>query len=350
VKRRRSVTHIAVRKYAYGRYVDDRLLYIERSAAGDAGSGVDEKLYVHTDRRFSVTALTNATGGVAERYSYTPYGEIAVFDGAGVVRGGSLYGLSVAYTGRKLDRESALYFFRARYHDPRLGRFTTRDPLFYPDGPNAYAGWIFSGTEATETDRSKNWITVRRVGKSSLSPDCPNPVAFVNFQFVLSPPKKWPCRGGLGVFIQKVDVECTQCSCGFAESSCKTESSSYWEMFADISKSDESWHTKDTVKFDSYGPRGTYRQTGEVRFICIAPEGQAPGDGEMSEDEYRDMKGRPKGEVPNTCKTSTIALPYVTSEPTYWSRNTIVTPGKRDFFMNWDCCCKNPTAAAKAKP
>jgi RHS repeat-associated protein len=142
VKRRRSVTHLPVRKYAYGRYIDDLLLYVERSAAGDAGSGVDEKLYVHTDRRFSVTALTNATGGVAERYSYTPYGEIAVFDGAGVVRGGSLYGLSVAYTGRKLDRESGLYFFRARYHDPRLGRFTTRDPLFYPDGPNAYAAWF----------------------------------------------------------------------------------------------------------------------------------------------------------------------------------------------------------------
>jgi RHS repeat-associated protein len=73
-----------------------------------------------------------------------------VFDGAGVVRGGSLYGLSVAYTGRKLDRESGLYFFRARYHDPRLGRFTTRDPLFYPDGPNAYAGWM--GVKGVDPD------------------------------------------------------------------------------------------------------------------------------------------------------------------------------------------------------
>jgi RHS repeat-associated protein len=161
-----------VRKYAYGRYIDDLLLFVERSAAGDAGSGIDEKLYVHTDRRFSVTALTNSTGGVAERYSYTPYGEIAVFDGAGVVRGGSFYGLSVAYTGRKLDRESGLYFFRARYHDPRLGRFTTRDPLFYPDGPNAYAAWM--GVKGVDPDGKysyspNGWNTIGETGNNGQS-------------------------------------------------------------------------------------------------------------------------------------------------------------------------------------
>jgi RHS repeat-associated protein len=133
-----------IRKYAFGRYIDDVLMLVDRTSDGPIAAGNDEKLFCNTDRRFSVTALTNLAGGVVERYAYSPYGEIAVFDGAGVLRtdGTSSYGLSVAYTGRKLDRESGLYFFRARYHDPRLGRFTTRDPLFYPDGPNAYAGWF----------------------------------------------------------------------------------------------------------------------------------------------------------------------------------------------------------------
>jgi hypothetical protein len=49
-------------------------------------------------------------GTVVERYAYSPYGEITVFDGGGVLRtdGTTSYGLSVAYTGRKLDRESGL--------------------------------------------------------------------------------------------------------------------------------------------------------------------------------------------------------------------------------------------------
>jgi RHS repeat-associated protein len=122
-------------------------MLVDRTSDGPVAAGNDEKLFCNTDRRFSITALTNLAGGVVERYAYSPYGEIAVFDGAGVLRtdGTTSYGLSVAYTGRKLDRESGLYFFRARYHDPRLGRFTTRDPLFYPDGPNAYAAWMGVG-------------------------------------------------------------------------------------------------------------------------------------------------------------------------------------------------------------
>lgn len=45
------------------------------------------------------------------------------------------------YTGRRLDDETGLHYFRARYHDAVLGRFLERDPLGYPDGLNSHAAY-----------------------------------------------------------------------------------------------------------------------------------------------------------------------------------------------------------------
>lgn len=44
-----------------------------------------------------------------------------------------------AYTGREYDSETGLYYYRARYYDPMVGRFISRDPLGFFDGPNRYA-------------------------------------------------------------------------------------------------------------------------------------------------------------------------------------------------------------------
>jgi RHS repeat-associated protein len=43
------------------------------------------------------------------------------------------------FTGRFYDEESGLYYYRARYYDPTLGRFLQRDPLGYRAGPTLYA-------------------------------------------------------------------------------------------------------------------------------------------------------------------------------------------------------------------
>ncbi|MDA3810124.1 MAG: hypothetical protein PF518_07280 [Spirochaetaceae bacterium] len=41
------------------------------------------------------------------------------------------------YTGKKIDRDTGLYYFNARWYDPQLGRFITEDPI--KDGINYYA-------------------------------------------------------------------------------------------------------------------------------------------------------------------------------------------------------------------
>jgi RHS repeat-associated protein len=43
-----------------------------------------------------------------------------------------------AFTGREWDPETNLYYYRARYYDPKIGRFLSEDPEGFIDGPNMY--------------------------------------------------------------------------------------------------------------------------------------------------------------------------------------------------------------------
>ncbi|MBU2540805.1 MAG: hypothetical protein KJ593_02785 [Candidatus Omnitrophica bacterium] len=40
------------------------------------------------------------------------------------------------YTGRELDPESGLYYYRARYYDASIGRFLQEDSIGYLSVPN----------------------------------------------------------------------------------------------------------------------------------------------------------------------------------------------------------------------
>jgi len=123
-----------------------------------------QKYYYHANHLYSVAALTNNVGAVVERYRYDAYGQRIVLAADGTTaRAASNYGNQVAYTGRYLDQETGLYYFRARYYSGSLGRFIGRDPLGYVDGfglykpyfiPNAVdpsgAEWEYAGMSDVE--------------------------------------------------------------------------------------------------------------------------------------------------------------------------------------------------------
>ncbi len=80
-----------------------------------------EWLYELPDGLGSVRQLADAQGYIAQRYEYGPFGEMLASEGK---RANSL-----RYTGEPWDSDVGLLYLRARWYDPSVGRFTTRDPF-----------------------------------------------------------------------------------------------------------------------------------------------------------------------------------------------------------------------------
>jgi RHS repeat-associated protein len=93
------------------------------------GPGIDRPLIMsrnsqsysyHADVLGSVASLTDHSGGVAQRYNYDAFGMAA----------GQRTDAEnpIGFTGREWDSSTGLYYYRARYYDPMLGRFLMPDP------------------------------------------------------------------------------------------------------------------------------------------------------------------------------------------------------------------------------
>ena len=121
-------------------YVDE-LVQVERTAAHALGAGV---VYAHQDARCNVVALTDAAGAVVERRRFDDFGNVEVRGPAGEVLGAAGgVGVEYGFQGRKLDHETGLVYFRARYYAPEEGRFLSRDPVW--DAGNAGGAYTFVG-------------------------------------------------------------------------------------------------------------------------------------------------------------------------------------------------------------
>ena len=62
---------------------------------------------------------------------------------------GSGYG-NKAFTGREWDPGTGFYYYRARYYDPKLGRFISEDPIGFQGGLNFYTYVLNNPTNFTD--------------------------------------------------------------------------------------------------------------------------------------------------------------------------------------------------------
>ncbi len=132
----------ADRQFTWGaRYIDDLVL---RTRDTDASGTLDETVYALQDANWNITALTDTSGAVVERFQYTSYGQSTVLDAnfTADADGISDYDWEYRFTSREYDSETALHYFRARLYHDGLGRFVGRDPITFVDGMSLYAAYF----------------------------------------------------------------------------------------------------------------------------------------------------------------------------------------------------------------
>ena len=78
-------------------------------------------MYYEQDGVGSVTSSTNSAGGLLNTYAYDSYGKLSSSSGT--------LTNALRFVGREFDQETGLYFLRARYYNPNIGRFISEDPI-----------------------------------------------------------------------------------------------------------------------------------------------------------------------------------------------------------------------------
>ncbi len=91
-----------------------------------------QSFFYHADGLGSITELTNQSGTVAQRYTYSSFGKIESQLDPNFIQ-------PYTFTSREFDSETGLYFYRTRYYDPATGRFLQEDPVFNRLRPNLYS-------------------------------------------------------------------------------------------------------------------------------------------------------------------------------------------------------------------
>jgi RHS repeat-associated protein len=105
------------------------------------GPGIDDPVSMNYDgadyfflknHLGSITEITDIYQNTVKTYDYDAFGNILGEDG-------SLAHNAFTYTAREYHARSGLYYYRARWYDPEIGRFITQDPIGFLGGMNLYA-------------------------------------------------------------------------------------------------------------------------------------------------------------------------------------------------------------------
>jgi len=121
------VSDSMTKQYVWALYIDE-LLQINLADSS--------KYYPLQDLLYRTNALTDGNGSITEKYDTDAYGKTLLFDSN--EQSITNPTCEFLFTGRRYDSESELYFYRARYYNPELGRFISKDPMDYVNSMSPY--------------------------------------------------------------------------------------------------------------------------------------------------------------------------------------------------------------------
>ncbi|MDX9701456.1 MAG: RHS repeat-associated core domain-containing protein [Candidatus Auribacterota bacterium] len=105
------------------------LLFAQKLTGSGEETSVETSYYFH-NWRGDVVAVTGESGNPLDTYRYSAFGEVIEQSGAS--------DNDILFSSKRYHGATALSYFGARYYDASLGRFISRDPLGFVDGPNEY--------------------------------------------------------------------------------------------------------------------------------------------------------------------------------------------------------------------
>ncbi|GHT17495.1 hypothetical protein FACS189429_1700 [Bacteroidia bacterium] len=85
--------------------------------------------YYHSDHLGSTSLITDLDGNVVQHVEYIPFGEVFIEER------NNKWNTPYLFNAKELDEETGLYYYGARYYDPRVSLWLSADPL-QEDYPN----------------------------------------------------------------------------------------------------------------------------------------------------------------------------------------------------------------------
>jgi len=138
-----------------------------QAMVGYLGKTPGKQLYfIHNDHLGTPQIATDIDGNVVWRAVYTPFGDAVVDedpdgDGMNVT-------INLRFPGQYYDQETGLHYNYYRYYDPRMGRYTTSDPIGLRGGLNTYSYAYLNPLRYIDPYGLKSYFGVSTTGTGSI--------------------------------------------------------------------------------------------------------------------------------------------------------------------------------------
>ena len=140
-----------LRRYVHGPGIDEPLVWYQ-------GNVTTNKSWLYADHLGSIIATADSTGSSTAIYTYSPFGEPD-----------TTTGVRFRYTGQQLIGQLGLYYYKARFYSPTLGRFLQTDPIGYMDDIHLYA-YVQNNPINRIDPTGLDWLYQQSTGQLSYQP------------------------------------------------------------------------------------------------------------------------------------------------------------------------------------